>query len=145
MLLCSTTAAHLHLPGSKFAVSKLTSHMPHHSKYKSELLMLHTKVLAVHSPCLFQALDISACNSLTASGVQQIAQACPRLRLLRLGGSIRSNQAAAVVVPQLVPPHILQRSSQPADSWEDLPLGEFVGPASVAMYFACHIFASVYV
>jgi hypothetical protein len=61
---------------------------------------------------------------LTSAGIRQIAQACPRLRLLRLGGSPRSNKVAAEMVPKLIPPPLLQRGSKPAESWEDLPLGK---------------------
>jgi len=85
-----------------------------------------------------QALDISACDSLTSAGIKQIAQACPKLRLLRLGGSPRSNAVAADMVPKLIPPPLLQRGSKPADDWEELKLDdEAVTEPGVDTYIPC--------
>lgn len=50
--------------------------------------------------------------------LRALARVCPKLRLLRLGGSIKASKAAAEALPDIVPPSVLATDRQAA-SWED--------------------------
>ncbi|KAG1667464.1 hypothetical protein FOA52_012219 [Chlamydomonas sp. UWO 241] len=66
-----------------------------------------------------QALDITGC-CVSARTLQRVAAACPRLQLLRLGGSAEVEAAVLAALPDLLPRVSRVAEELLTDSWEDL-------------------------